>query len=185
MRQPIRHIVMFPVSTPSGCHGVSLIELLVAVAIVAVLGAIGVPAFGQFRADQQVEAQRDALVQAVSTARVEAQRRAIPVMLCPSSTGQRCGGVDDWSKGWIVYVDNDRSQSFSAEADTLLLSQLIANAVRINSAVNALRWLPSGMGSAADFSFCSQRQPTANRQLTLNPLGAISEQGQSNANCVS
>ncbi len=172
-------------SRPGRCTGVSLIELLVAVAIVAILGAVGVPAFGQFRANQQVEAQRDALVQAVSTARVEAQRRSVPVVLCPSSDGLRCGGITDWNKGWMLYVDNDRSQSFDAKSDTLIASQLLAADVSINSAVSALRWLPSGMGSAAAFRFCSQRQPSANRQLTLNPLGNISEQGAGDASCVS
>lgn len=167
------------------CAGVTLVELLVAVAIVAILGAIGVPAFGQFRADQQVEAQRDALVQAVSTARVEAQRRSIPVRLCPSADGLTCGSVNDWSKGWMVYVDNNRSQNFTPGTDTVLVSQLISADVRISSVASDLRWLPSGMGSAGAFQFCSQRQPSANRQLTLNPLGSVSESGAGDASCVS
>ena len=81
-------------------RGFTLIEVLVAIAIVAIMAAVGVPSFRQFMLEQQAESQREAMLNSLSTARVSARRYSLPVNVCPSSNGTVCG--NDWSQGWLV-----------------------------------------------------------------------------------
>jgi type IV fimbrial biogenesis protein FimT len=80
-------------------RGVTLVELLTVVVLVAILGSIGIPSFRQTLLNQQSEAQRDTLVNSVVTARQSARRFSLPISVCSTQTGLVCGGVNDWSNG--------------------------------------------------------------------------------------
>jgi len=76
-------------------RGVTLIELMVVVALVAVLSAIAVPSFRNLLLNQRLAAGTSDFMAALSLARSEALQRAQTVTLSPA-TGK------DWSTGWEV-----------------------------------------------------------------------------------
>jgi len=86
-------------------HGLTLVELLTAVAVMAVTVSVAVPAFErQARlAAAQVEVQK--LLSVLVRARGEAVKRNRVVTLCGSGDGVSCGG--DWNRGWLLFVDDD------------------------------------------------------------------------------
>jgi type IV fimbrial biogenesis protein FimT len=90
-----------------GARGLTLVELLVALAILAIVTTTAVPGFLEFARRNQLASQSNQLVSALHLARSEAVRRSTTVGLCASSDGQACTGPDaeDWSVGWIVFVD--------------------------------------------------------------------------------
>lgn len=85
-------------------RGFTLMELIITVAIAAIVLAVGVPSFQGMMRNNRAATQANEMIAALNLARSEAAKRGSRVSLCPSSSGTGCGGTD-WSSGWIVFVD--------------------------------------------------------------------------------
>ena len=85
--------------------GYSLIELVVTVAIVAILAAVAFPNFRDVLRSNRVSTASNEMVASLSLARVEALRSPGGAGLCASANGTTCG--TDWNAGWIVWIDRN------------------------------------------------------------------------------
>ena len=81
-------------------NGVTLIELMIAIAVLAVLLGIGIPSFQDTIRTNRVAAITNDLVGALQFARSEAVRRGEDVTVCSSNDQATCSGT--WSDGWVV-----------------------------------------------------------------------------------
>jgi len=90
--------------------GFTVIELMVTVAVAAILLAIAVPAFNSFVLNDRDISQINSLVASFNYARSEAIKQNLPigVAVCPSSDGNTCNGTAAWSGGWIVLNQDPR-----------------------------------------------------------------------------
>lgn len=89
-------------------HGFSLVELMIAIAIVAILLMIALPSFRDTFNRNRITTESNDLVTAFTLARSESITRTVPVSVCPSSNGTSCigsGATTDWARGWIAFVD--------------------------------------------------------------------------------
>lgn len=86
--------------------GFTLAELMVAIAVGAVLLSIGVPSLTRFMKDAAMVSSANDLLFDMHFARDTAIARNRRVVMCPSSSGAACDSAD-WAAGWIVFVDND------------------------------------------------------------------------------
>lgn len=75
--------------------GFTLIELMLAIVVLAILAAIGVPTFRSLILNNQVTAEANAFVSTLNIARSEAVKRRGDVTLTATSG-------NDWEKGWSV-----------------------------------------------------------------------------------
>ena len=89
--------------------GLTLVELLIALAVAAVILTSAVPAFGRFVQENRVTATTNQLISHLQYARHEAVFRNAYVAACPSIDGNQCTGGNRWDEGWIVYVDESNS----------------------------------------------------------------------------
>lgn len=81
--------------------GLTLLELLVALAISGILLFTGVPGLGAWHLEQQLGDRADALLHALDFARSEAIKRGGRVDVCPGTTG--CAGTPmPWEGGWTI-----------------------------------------------------------------------------------
>jgi type IV fimbrial biogenesis protein FimT len=85
--------------------GFTLTELLVVITIVAILMGIGVPSFKYVTVSNRMSAEVNGLLGDMQLARAEAIKNGSSVTVCSSANGTTCGGLPDWSNGWIVYTD--------------------------------------------------------------------------------
>jgi type IV fimbrial biogenesis protein FimT len=93
-------------------RGVTLVELMVVIAITAILAAVAVPQFTHMVGSRAIDAQSSALLSSLRLARSEALKRNIPVSICltanPDAAAPTCSapvpGVG-WASGWIVFTD--------------------------------------------------------------------------------
>lgn len=88
-------------------RGFTLMELMFAVTILAILLGFGVPTFRQIIENNRLVTQNNEIVTALNLARSEALRRAGDVTMCASTDGATCSEDTDWSSGWIVFVDSN------------------------------------------------------------------------------
>jgi type IV fimbrial biogenesis protein FimT len=93
--------------------GVTLIELMTALGVLAILVAIAVPSFRGYTLRSRVTAAANDLVTAFNLARSEALRGSLNAVACassnPDATTPACSGSTDWSNGWIVFADTNRN----------------------------------------------------------------------------
>lgn len=90
-------------------RGFTLIELVITVAIVAILAAIALPSFARVIASNRVAAGVNEFISAVNLARTEAIRRGQPAGVCASDNGSTCSG--NWDDGYLVYYISSASTS--------------------------------------------------------------------------
>jgi type IV fimbrial biogenesis protein FimT len=83
-------------------EGFTLFELMVTVAVAAMLLVVGVPAFTSFVQNNRAAAHANELVTAFALARNEAIRRGAAIVICSSADGATCAGGNDWTVGWVV-----------------------------------------------------------------------------------
>jgi len=96
-----------------GCRGVTLIELLVAMSVLTILLAVGVPSFSQFTANTRLNSYANTMFSHLTLARSEAIKRNARVVICKSPDGSTCTNSGDWSQGWVVFVDLNNNGSIS------------------------------------------------------------------------
>ncbi len=85
----------------------TLIELLVALGLMATLLAVAVPAFEWLVTGSKLSSFTDSLYSSLYLARSEAIKRNARVVLCKSVDGASCAATGSWSQGWIMFHDND------------------------------------------------------------------------------
>jgi len=99
-------------------QGFTLMELMVAIAILAILISIAAPSFTHLIARKQVDSFTTQVVGAMQLARSEAITRNTNVSICPRSGATSCGG--SWLNGLLVFVDDNGNGSLDGGTDTLL-----------------------------------------------------------------
>lgn len=100
---------------PNTCQGgFTLAELLVSLAVGALLLSLGVPSYSQFTQNSQQVTSANELLSSLHSARDLAVTRNARVTVCPSSNGVNCGGAK-WHSGWIVFVDPNGNRVVDAD----------------------------------------------------------------------
>ena len=94
----------------SRSNGFTLIELMVAIAILAVLLGVAAPGLSQFLVNNRLTSQINELVSDISQARNEAGSRGTTVSICIAATSTTCATSGTaWEAGRIIFVDPNRN----------------------------------------------------------------------------
>lgn len=115
--------------------GFTLIELMVAISVLAILISVGVPSMLDFVRNNRRAAAVNALVSDIQRARSKAASAGINTTLCHSTSGTGCSGTanPDWAEGWILYGDTDANGTFDAGSEQILSAQTARNGVTMPS----------------------------------------------------
>lgn len=104
----------FAASTRQSALGFTLIELMMAVFLAAVLLTLAVPSFDRTITSNRVQTHARDLASALSFARSEAVARSSFIGICGSADQANCNASNDWSSGWIVFMDDGAGSATSA-----------------------------------------------------------------------
>lgn len=133
--------------------GLTLIELMITLAILAVTVTAAAPAMQQLVHGSALRTQASRLLDAINLARSEAVLRNIPVTLCPSTmavSGQpTCAGR--FADGWIVFTNRNRDGVVDAESDEVIRAfealptgYSLTNLAGTRAASDPITYLPDG-----------------------------------------
>ena len=142
-----------PSNRPSGF---TLVELMIAIAVLAILLAIALPSFQQSLRSNRVATATNEMVASLALARSEALRNKRGGGVCASSNGTACGA--NWNDGWLVWADVNGNGALDAAEAVLRYSQLSPR----------LQGAGPGGGVVA-FDARGRRQAAANQAVTLRP----------------
>lgn len=95
-------------------RGFTLIEVLVVVAIIAILLSVAAPNLVAFQRNSELRASASEFLAAVQSARAEAMKRGVDTYMIPASGGS-------WANGWIVFADTDLDQALNTATDTVIM----------------------------------------------------------------
>lgn len=96
--------------------GFTLIELMVTVALAAILAYVAIPNLSAFVRNAELTSATNALVAAMGTARSEALKLNYNAVVAPAS-GNR------WENGWIVFVDKNFNNAFDPATESIISRQ--------------------------------------------------------------
>lgn len=167
-----------PSSGPCRVSGFTLIELVVTLAIVAVLVVITIPSFRLLIDRQRVVSEVNSFVADLRYARSEALKRGLSVSICPSTTGTTCLGQNNWSGGWIVFADANGSGTIDGTGDPVLRIRpgwTSGDTFSASPSLTAITFTREGMAmNLAAVTMPLRTSPAATqttRCIALNPVG--------------
>lgn len=100
--------------------GFTLIELIVALVVMAVVVSIALPAFNGMIISSRSQNLGSEIEVVLNYARIEAVKRATRVSICSSTDGATCADPADWNTGWLVVTDKATTDSAAVDVDTVL-----------------------------------------------------------------
>jgi type IV fimbrial biogenesis protein FimT len=104
-------------STAAAPRGVSLIELLVGIAILAIAIAIGAPSFAEWINNSQIRSTAESVQSGLQFARSEAVRRNAVVRMQLTTTVDNGCAVDKNGTNWVVNMSASTSPATKCGAD--------------------------------------------------------------------
>lgn len=164
--------------------GVTLVETLLCITLLSVVLSLSVSGFGYLRETQIQQITRENLASSLASARQAAVNHRQQVVMCPSSTGSTCSGnSNEWSNGWIAYVDSNGNKSYD-EGEQLLFhyKNTRVNTNKVISNTVAIAFNPNGIVNSTAFQVCSTSVTSENQKISIGLLGRIKQESE-NAAC--
>lgn len=157
--------------------GFTLIELMVTIAVMAILISIAVPSMTDALLGSKLASYANSLSSSAMLARSEAIKRNATVSLCVSSTGASCE-TGSWEQGWIVISGTSVIHRMEALPTGLRVAEA--------TSIERVDFRPSGVGAtAATLTVCRQT-PTVGAQervVAISATGRTSVSKTTNASC--
>lgn len=134
-------------------NGFTLLELMVTLAVLAILVGIAVPSLSDATLTGKLASSANDLVAGVAMGRSEAIKRNTVTSLCVSSNGTSCGS-GGWEQGWIVISGSTVIQKHPAAP----------TGFKVTSSVAKIDFQPSGVGNTQASVTVCRSAPTAGAQ---------------------
>lgn|SRR5690625_1525756 len=86
-------------------RGVTLVELVATLAVLAIITALAAPNMGRWLETQQATTAHNALLGSLHLARAHAVTSGQRTVVCKSADGRTCASEGSWNQGWMVFED--------------------------------------------------------------------------------
>lgn len=178
-------------------NGFTLLELMVTLAVAAILVTVAVPSMARLMRENQASTTVNELIYALRLARNEAVTRKLPVAVC-ASDGDECTGGNDWDQGWLVFTDPNGNADCSDDGgrnctgggrilhrvrDVASGFDLSANGNPGDDGVAVYDANGFAMGYASTFTLCHQGGDVGPHGFTLNMSGRIDPKEPGELSC--
>ena len=160
-------------------QGWTLIELMLALAVAAILCGLAASALGGALESARSASVRDDFLASLMLAATRASLSGTRAVLCPTLDAAHCSDEADWSRGWLVFMDPNASRELDGGERVLRVHPALPGRVRLSSTSGRVRIVFQGnggnVGSNATFTLCDGRGPARAVSLVLANNGRLRE----------
>lgn len=156
--------------------GVTLVEVTVAMGVLAILTALAVPSFQALSRRSRVDAALHLLTSHFASARIAAITHNVPVVICPSHGDGVCRQDSDWSDHWLTFRDPDGNRQPDEAIDIYRNDPAPRNPLlRIQSTAGRrqLRYLPTGYSSGSNLTLRVCYDGVVSGLVVVNNAGRV------------
>lgn len=159
-------------------HGFTLVELMVTLAIAAIILTLGVPSFRDLIQNNRITTQSNILVGFLQNARLEAVKRNLTVHVCidDSPSSNSCDG-SNWQDGFKLWIDLNSNSAVDSN-EVIRVHQGDGGSIDISEAASQSQISFDGTGAAintATFDVCDTSRSGENgNQIDISNTGRVS-----------
>lgn len=153
--------------------GFTIIELILALAVAAVLMSVALPSMRDLQQRQRIVSAANELVAHINLARQHAVLKREIAVMCPSFDGATCTGDNRWEHGWIVFRDPDRNRAPDRPGDVLRVASGMPALLIDSAGRTRIRYMPSGAASGTNLTIklCDTSFPDQSRAVIVSNPG--------------
>ena len=160
---------------PGQSSGLTLMEMLFTLTLTGVVLATGIPEFKRILASNRMITEINGLVAHLHLARSEAVNRGKRVVLCPSAGADRCLGMPEWHRGYILFADDNGNRERDPQESLIRIRAAGAPGILVTSSTSRRRisYHPDGSapGSNLTLRFCEAQGATPPKAVILSNTG--------------
>lgn len=155
--------------------GVTLIELIITLAVAAILTSLAVPSFRQAMVSNRLTSINNEFMGAINFVRAEAIKRGQSISLCKSTTGDACSTVNTtfWENGWIAFADNNANGDLDVGEAVLQVWPSLPQLYTLRSTTfsDFIRYTPEGATSTTgSFAVCHNSEEEGAKAVIITRL---------------
>lgn len=160
--------------------GMTLVELLIILAAIAVVAVISVPGSTMVLEHYRLKSTSSDLLGGLNLAREEAIKRHATVRVCPSTNGRFCRSDGDWDQGWLVFSDGNADgvvqeiellQAFGPPSEQI---HIVANgAVAKTASFNLAGLVNEDLYPSGEFHVCHSGAESRGRTIQVDSDGWV------------
>ncbi len=169
---------------PPAFAGFTLVELVAALAVIAIVLAVGMPAMAGIRDSSQLSSTTNDFFSSLYLARSEAIKRNSRGTMCKSADGEVCTNTGAWEQGWIVFHDVNNNADRDADETLIQRADPLPDGWHVSGNLNVSRYisysptgkthLVSGAFQAGTITLCKESAGATNaRQIIINAAGRV------------
>lgn len=155
----------------------TLLEVLLVVALSAILLSFAVPSYNSFISRARSQRYLASVIDAMEFARQEAIKRSSIITLCPVDTEQHCIDSKEWLHGYVVYFNPNQQDQPEQNVDILRYYPAPNKSATFsrNGQQENINILADGSLNAQQktFSYKDANNLNANWELILNSSGRL------------
>jgi len=165
-------------------QGFTLVELMVTIAVAAILLAIGVPSLSSMYESSRAANNATKIHNIMVFARNHAVSYGVTVLACPFATATSCGkdadknndNNTDWSKGIRIYINTGGSEKLLKVIDNF------HDGDKITGTVSSISFSSDGLSTGGTLTYCPNNKSTGSTAIIVN-AGGIVTNGSKNTGC--
>ncbi len=145
-------------------NGFTLTELMVTLAIIAIVATVSGPSFSDMIKNNRLTTQANEFISDLNVTRSEAVKRGTSVIMCRSTDSATCDTdgtrAKQWEHGWLVYADMNGNGSLDSTEILRVHNKLTGNnSLRSNGLIqHQITYQPTGrVSQAGSLALCDDR----------------------------